>query len=363
MRTCTLHGLVLATVLCCQATAQQNTPPADRVRVAMDALMRHYDPARGLWSTEGWWNAANSTTVLGEAAALDPTADDRRILETTFVKAQTSRLDGQPAHPGFINKFYDDEGWWALAWIQAYDATQQPQYLQMAETIFTDMTTGWDSTCGGGLWWTKDRTYKNAIPNELFLSVAAHLANRTQGKPRASYLDWATREWTWFAHSGMFNKDDLVNDGLTSSCQNNGRNPWSYNQGVVLGGLVELSRASGNPSAIATANAIAHAAISKLEDANGVLHDPGEPHCSGDTVQFKGIFIRNLVTLDRASPHEEYDHFVATNAAAVWDSARLAQQGFSCRWSGPAEDRGAGATTSAMEPLLGVLQLNQAAAK
>ena len=329
----------------------------ERVRAGMDAMMRHYDPSQGLWKTEGWWNAANSTTVLGEAAEIDPASKYYQALETTFVKAQTARPGQETARPNFINNFYDDEGWWALAWIQAYDATHRPDYLHMAESIFSDMSGGWDSTCGGGLWWTKDRTYKNAIPNELYLSVAAHLANRTEGEVRIKYLDWAKREWAWFARSGMINANGLVNDGLTASCTNNARTTWSYNQGVVLGGLVELSRATRDPSAIQMANTLAHAAINMLADENGVLHDPSEPHCSPDTVQFKGIFIRNLVALDLASPHAEYEHFVEVNASAVWNKARSNLDGFACRWSGPAEDRGAGATTSAIEALFGVLQL------
>ncbi len=116
----------------------------------------------------------------------------------------------------------------------------------MARTIFSDMAGGWDSTCGGGIWWNKDRGYKNAIANELFLSVAAHLANRDSSK-QAYYLRWAHREWKWFAHSGMINTNGLINDGLGTSdgrtsagtCGNNGQTTWSYNQGVVLGGLVE----------------------------------------------------------------------------------------------------------------------------
>ena len=357
------HGpkwlVLVAAALCChQVVAQQDGTAMDRFRAGMGALMRHYDPSRGLWDTEGWWNAANSTTVVAEAAALDPAGKYDQALQTTLAKAPAAHVYQQPLHPGFLNKFYDDEGWWALAWIQAYDATHRPEYLHTAESIFSDMSGGWDATCGGGVWWSKDRTYKNAIPNELYLSVAAHLANRTEGKTQAMYLESAKREWRWFGGSGMFNTDGLINDGLTTECKNNGRTTWSYNQGVVLGGLVELARATGDVSLLQTANTIAHAAIAKLTDADGVLHDPTEPHCSGDTLQFKGIFMRNLVELDQASPHAEYKHFVAVNAAAVWDKARMDSEGFSCRWTGPPEDRGAGATTSAVEPLLGVLQLN-----
>ena len=46
----------------------------------------------------------------------------------------------------FLNDYYDDEGWWANAWIRAYDLTGNTNFLNMAKTIFSDLTTGWDST-------------------------------------------------------------------------------------------------------------------------------------------------------------------------------------------------------------------------
>ena len=56
----------------------------------------------------------------------------------------------------------------------------------------------------------------------------------------------------------MINKNDLVNDGLTSTCANNRRTPWTYNQvtvlmkknlfneGVIIGGLVNMYKATKN---------------------------------------------------------------------------------------------------------------------
>ncbi len=88
----------------------------------------------------------------------------------------------------FINPsgFYDDEGWWALAWLKAYDLTNDDRYLNMAVTIFDDMTNGWDfDACPGGIYWAKNHAdsngntpYKNAIANELFLAVGAGLYRR-----------------------------------------------------------------------------------------------------------------------------------------------------------------------------------------
>ena len=103
-----------------------------------------------------------------------------------------------------------------MACVDTYDLTGNQQYLAMAKTIFADMAGGWDSTCNDGIWWSKDRGYKNAIANELFLSVAAHIANRDLSN-QMEYLNWANREWQWFAHSGMINAQSLINDGLGTS--------------------------------------------------------------------------------------------------------------------------------------------------
>jgi predicted alpha-1,6-mannanase (GH76 family) len=116
----------------------------------------------------------------------------------------------------------DDEGWWALAWIAAYDVTGNKQYLSTAESIFEDMKASYGTTPCGGIWWDKNRTYVNAIANELFFDVGAHLAIR--GGNRASYyLSWALKEWNWFKKSGLINAQHTINDGLNdTTCQNNG---------------------------------------------------------------------------------------------------------------------------------------------
>lgn len=326
--------------------------PTQRVNDAVDSLQTRYDMSRGLWRTEGWWNAANSTTVIANAMAIDRSQRYDSMLRNTFTKAQLKfRL--------FRNEFYDDEGWWALAWIQAYDVTHERRYLQMAQSIFSDMTGGWDDVCGGGIWWKKDRHYKNAIANELFLSVAAHLAARSKGREREAYIVWAERERAWFDHSGMINEDFLVNDGLTPECRNNGRNTWSYNQGVVLGGLVELSEVTSDPEPKREAARIASAAIVKLSDRDGVMHDRTEPKCSADTVQFKGIFFRNLMLLQRAAPQTQYASAIRANSDSIWNRARTSDSSFACRWSGPASDDGAAAITSALDALIASADLEK----
>lgn len=328
---------------------------------AIQSLQTWYTPSTGLYQSTGWWNSANALTVLVDYARVSKSTRYNSVFANTFTAAQNTS-------PAFLNNFYDDEGWWALAWIDAYDLTQNAQYLSMAEVIFADMAGGWDGTCGGGIWWSKDRQYKNAIANELFLSVAAHLANRTTGASKSQYLNWGNREWAWFLASGMINSKNLINDGLGNGqgqtagagCTNNGQTTWSYNQGVVLGGLAELSAANPDPSLSQAAQKIAVAATSLLIDSNGVLHDPCEPHCGGDGVQFKGIFVRNLVLLNEVSPQAAYKSFVDTNADAVWKNAQGTGFQLGQVWSGPFDAGNAGSQSSALDVLVGAATLQDA---
>jgi len=325
---------------------------------AVQTLQTWYEPSTGLYKTTGWWNSANAMTVLIDYARLSRSTQYNPVITNTFIAAQRTS-------PGFLNNFYDDEGWWALAWIDAYDLTRNKEYLATAESIFADMAAAWDNTCGGGIWWSKDRKYKNAIANELFLSVAAHLANRTSGSTRRQYLIWGNREWKWFHASGMLNPTSLINDGLNKSageiapsgCTNNGRTTWTYNQGVVLGGLVELMAADHDPDLALTAQHIAQAAITQLSDDNGILHDPCEPKCGSDGVQFKGIFIRNLVLLDKVHPNKLYESFISKNADTLWEYARGPNFQLAERWSGPFDSANAASQTSALDVLVGAATL------
>ena len=358
MMTFVLHGLG-------QGSNAAQEEARRRAEVVVEALQRWYVPRTGLYRTTGWWNSANAITAITDYMRV---AGERKyvgVLENTFAKAQIAvakdqqMVDGKEmtGFPGFLNKYYDDEGWWALAWIDAYDLTHERRYLAMAQSIFDDMAGGWDETCGGGIWWSKDRKYKNAIANELFLSVAAHLANRAG--ERAKFEEWVAKEWRWFRGSGMINGENVINDGLridaaTGACTNNGKTVWTYNQGVVLGGLAEWSKA-GHADAIEEAKRIADAALTHLTDKDGVLHDPCEPKCGADGIQFKGIFMRNLRALNGVAPEERYAKAFQVNAEAIWTKDRTPENTFGTVWSGLVTTPDAGTQSSAVDALVAVL--------
>jgi len=296
---------------------------------AVAALQRWYNPRTGLWKSAGWWNSANALTVVIHHAQRAGESRYRYVIETTFGRAQR-------VNPGFTNLYYDDDGWWALAWIAAFDLTGDVKYLNLARALFAGMAAGWDDVCGGGVWWTRKQTYKNAIPNELFLLIAGRLHQRSPSD--AGYLDWALREWQWFLGSGMIGPAGLVNDGLTADCANNGRTTWTYNQGVIVGGLAVLHDITGDGAYLAQAEAIAAAALRDLTVPPGILAEPGRQPRRGrdhDYAQFKGIFVRNLYELYLRSPRAEYRDFIMANARSLWRNARNQRNQIGVAWTGP----------------------------
>jgi predicted alpha-1,6-mannanase (GH76 family) len=357
------EALVLGLLLVPRLGWAQPTPP-DPKRAAefladaaagFKTLQTWYVEETGLWKTTGWWNAANALTVLVGYSKLNHTPDFLPTMANTFERNSQKH---------FLNEYYDDEGWWALGWAGAYELSHDARYLEMAERIFADMSGGWDDTCGGGIWWKKPKQYKNAIANELFFSVAAKLASLTQDEQkRAVYLEWAQREWKWFAASGMINSENLVNDGLDSTCHNNHRTTWTYNQGVILGGLTMLAKQSGDAKLLEAAQSIALAAISRLTDLDGVLHDSCEPaRCGNDAPQFKGIFARNLAVLNSASPVPGFRAFLRRNAGSIWKN-RDPEGRFGLVWSGPSDVKTAATQVSALDALVAAAEAEGAAAK
>ena len=331
----------------------QNGTLAHYATAAVASLQNWYDRKTGLWAIPGrgklrgpgdagWWNSANALHALIDYMSLTGTAGYLDVVENTFDLHEGSR---------FRNDFYDDEGWWALAWINARDfardAERKNRYLAMAMDLFDDMADGWDErTCDGGVLWKKSTGGKNSIENELFLAVAARLYQRVPARDREYYLRWIGQAGQWFYEKFIVaDPRHLIYDGLTSAGSHEGhKQTWSYTQGVILGALADMAASGINIAGHAPlplATQIADAVLSSpvlVQD--GVLTEFGQPDpgTSTDSPQFKGIFMRNLGYLAAHVGPEgnaSYVAFIRRNAGSVLASNRNCITQFGYRWQGP----------------------------
>jgi predicted alpha-1,6-mannanase (GH76 family) len=340
----------------------------------------------------GGLEGAATGAAIGEAVAGPPGAFVGAIIGGIAGACGGGRVaaassSGRIYNTNFLDDYYDDDGWWALAWVSAYDLTNDVKFLSAAVTIFDAMNGAWDDgTCNGGIWWDKSHTQKNAIANELYITLSAALYNRYKARASTAeplpstvtrFLAAAEKGWRWFVGSGLISSPEygfspnLINDQLTlSTCQNDHTFPvWSYNQGVILRGLCELTEATGDPAYIAAAQKIADAFVVQLvtppltflgkTDAvgisgvngdgiltewNDILSDAGltaglqdyQPNPSADSPQFQGIFVRNLAYLYTKTHALRYRAFILKNAASAMRYMNASSQ-FGANWAAPVD--------------------------
>lgn len=328
-----------------QANAQGNAVTSGstamaRARVAADVLMDSYDQQKA-WFPSSWWNSAVALQTIGDYMKR---TGDRRYLDQLDHTFETNKgpfpageLSTDEIYGNFTSRAIDDSGWWGLNWISAYDLTGRQKYLNMAVTIAEFMNDFWDpSTCGGGIWWDEERTYKNAVTNGQWIRLTAELHNRIPGD--TIWLQRSQEAWDWYIDSGMINSDGLVNDGLTDDCNNNGQTVYSYNQGLAIGAALELWRATHDPRLLASARRLADAAIeSDALVSDGVLTescDALDQSCSDNSKQFKGIFMRYLMDLADTTDESRYRQFVNRQAETIWEKDRDAANRLGTRWAG-----------------------------
>lgn len=206
--------------------------------------------------------------------------------------------------------------------MRAWELTANASYINRTHIIFEhQVDVAWNaSSCLGGVMWQGyiysekrwGNPYKGAITNELFLMITAKMAVLGPPETRGRYAEWAQRAWAWFQRSGLIGEKGLINDGLDTFvghediCRNNNQTAWTYNQGVILGGLGYLWELTADDGVLETAATIINATLTHLVHSSastgsaGVLKEPCEggwmayQECSQDAVQFKGVFIRYL---------------------------------------------------------------------
>lgn len=376
-------------------------PYADYALAAYEGLMVDYDHDNGLWNGCLFWQSANAINAIINYSSWSPIAGLDDLLWNTFTRLQgpSGNFHYGPHHgwtawlanhfgpiadvdPGWdIQTVYDDEAWWALVWLRAHDITvhadRKQAYRQSAIDIHINMTSAWSWPCGGGLFWNtpvesdSPRQEKNAIENELFLALSARLY-RTTGDP--IYLSWAQSTLMWFTNAFLDHTTaGLINDGLDLSLCIPQNAIWTYNQGVILGGLADMFQISAERPLLDLGYAIFQAVKAQLADpATGALVEQGGPTPSDKNHrQFKGIFMGNLSQLfdveSDAAHLTDYASFFTDNANAIWNNDRsevnsishpVPWAAFGYRWEGPFDTHDAARQSSALEVLVAAIRFD-----
>jgi uncharacterized protein YyaL (SSP411 family) len=226
----------------------------------------------------------------------------------------------RPERRANVNVFFDDNGWWALAFFDAYTATHNRRFLRDAIRAYRFIAVaGWAGSDGGGIWWDTSHTRKTSEPLAAEILVAAELYGATHNR---AYLKESLKLLAW-ANAHSWNRERRL-------YQRNETDPtvMNYVEGMMIGAHATLCRALHRKSYCRKAAQLADASLRAF---------PPTYHWSPET---DAIYFRWLLTLYTVDRNPRWYRAADAWAQKALANARDASGLFTRRWDGePAETR------------------------
>ena len=195
------------------------------------------------------WDIVPLFESLDAIALAQPTPANRAAV-TAFAKGAEHYLNrglrpvpGYSPYPGDraanTETWFDDNGWWGLAFVNAYHATGSRRWLTDAERALAYVArAGWDQQ-GGGIWWNTDHPYKAGAA----LAADTLLATLLYTQTKSSFALGQARKFLAWGNTSGFS----AADGLYAGSNLN-TTPIDYAEGPLIFAQATLCRATSTPS-------------------------------------------------------------------------------------------------------------------
>jgi uncharacterized protein YyaL (SSP411 family) len=274
-------------------------------------------PLATLWSAYPLFEATSAVAIA------HPTAENKAAVNAFAAKAakywnpditKTGAFAYYYTAHGAWNAYFDDNGWWGLAFLDAYRATNNKQWLSQADRALSFMDRyGWDTAAGGGMWWDLDQHKKTSEPLAAATLIAAKLYRYT-GK--RSYLNLATKYLVW-ANAKTWVESRLLY----------GRNPtddtvMNYVEGMMVAAHVELCTSTKRKGYCKKARELADASLAAF---------PVDADWAPET---DSVYLRWMLDLYEQDRNPRWYALVYRNAKRAVANARDDKGLWSLRWDG-----------------------------
>ncbi|TZF82613.1 hypothetical protein FW774_13990 [Pedobacter sp. BS3] len=262
----------------------------------------------------GYWPTAHVLDVLIDGYVRTGSAAYKTLMDDLLVGMK------QKNGNKWLNNYYDDMEWMALASLRAYKVTNDAKFKSVSDELWLYIKAGISTDMGGGIWENMDKKTKNAPSN----GPAAIFAARNYSLFQVTDdLNKAKSIYSWEKATLFSPTEGWVNDHIDL---NKVITTWrfTYNQGTFLGAGLELYKLTNESNYLNDAIKAADYTISSLTN-NGILKVEGSG--GSDAGLFKGIFIRYLTRLIiegnlPADKKSDYLNFIKTNAETLWLKGR-----------------------------------------
>ena len=284
-----------------------------------------------LWPMSGVFS---SVTVLMEtnSTKYKPYLDSMVVAVEQYLD-KTRTPYGYQAYPSKfekVDRYYDDNGLVGIDYIDSYNVTQNPVYLQRAKDVMTFIESGWSEDFGGGVSWLEGiRDQKPACSNGKATVLALKIY---QASGKEKYLHYAMKSYNWMM--SMLRDDSLNiiwNSLLTHSKQQCEiqKHAYTYNTGTMIQSAVRLYKITNNTKFLEDAKALAEGSYNFYFGTT----EEGVPYVK-DMPWFTIVLFRGYQELYEIDKNLKYVDAVIERADWAWLHARD-EEGFTYHdWSG-----------------------------
>ena len=205
------------------------------------------DPHTGLYANQliqgkrdrpaSLWAGGVQLSALVAAASLD--VKYRIWLENYTLRLRLYWNDRGPVpgydpcpYPKGIDRYYDDNAWVVLAYLEAYTLLKDDRYLPLAEKTMSYVLSGLDEKCGGGIYWReRDKASKNTCSNapSALACFRLHLATEER-----QYLEKGDEILDWLLETLQDPEDHLMWDHINVKTVEIEKTKWSYNTALTF---------------------------------------------------------------------------------------------------------------------------------
>jgi len=205
------------------------------------------------------------------------------------------------------DKYYDDNAWLVLGFMEAYRTTRDAKYLDWARRTQNFVLSGWDDKLGGGIYWYQNKkTSKNTCINAP-AAVSALELYEVERKP--ADLDWAQRLYKWTCANLQDPQDALFWDNINLDGKIE-RTKWTYNTALMIRANLGLWRALKNARYLQEARRVADASLARWVDPQtGAFADSAKfNHLLSEALLLTYEATRDLKYLNAVRRHADFGY-------------------------------------------------------
>lgn len=317
-----LAAAAIAVIVCVAAGYGTGDRDASRARSAYRSMERIYhDPGSGDYRQTPHGPVGSHAWPYSQALAAtieEVRLEGARSAKGHAVSASIAELDSRfrahgvyRARPGG-DVYYDDNEWIAQDLLDWNAFRDSPSARRKAAQIFRAVVRAWDpdpsKTCPGGVQWTNapgnDDRNTVSTANGAIVGLRLYLLTR-----REAYLRWAQLMVGWVEQC-LHDPDGLYGDHIAGGGAVD-RTEWSYNQGSMIEAYRLLYRATGDPTDLAHAEAIADSTLAAFRG-----------RWSREPAVFAAIFFRRLLALAAVDRRSGYVAAAQRYADRLWTKPR-----------------------------------------